>query len=198
MLVISPGIRFCDRSKRYNTRKAKDGNEAILLDFPSSYSCRSRRKNKNIGIEIEIERASQSAIGTDSACRSRCGPAARLRGAIPRRRPRAADLRRPQMELRFVGVATATEAECPRVIALSQLPVTLGRKAASGVIVVTGPAHVAKGKLLSRKHTTIDSGDGGAILVTDLGSVNGTYVGFDGDQANDAKLPGDTHPLSVV
>ena len=94
------------------------------------------------------------------------------------------------MELRYAGVASATEAECPRAIGLGSLPLTLGRKAAAGVTVVTGPTSVANGKLLSRKHAVISrDAASGALRVCDLGSVNGTWL--DG-----AKLPPRAeHPL---
>lgn len=80
------------------------------------------------------------------------------------------------MELRYVGVDTATTAEAPRTIALSSLPLTLGRKAAAGAVSVTGPNHIAKGKLLSRKHAIIAERPDGALSVMDLGSVNGSYL----------------------
>eukprot|EP01043_Picozoa_sp_COSAG02_P101842 COSAG02_NODE_37878_length_436_cov_0.902077_1_plen_52_part_10 len=51
-----------------------------------------------------------------------------------------------ELELRYVGVEGATPSEAPRTISLSSLPLTLGRKAAAGTVMVTGPAHVAKGK----------------------------------------------------
>ena len=89
------------------------------------------------------------------------------------------------MELRYVGVASATDAEAPRIIALATLPLTLGRKAAAGVVMVTGPSSVANGQLLSRKHTPIAQRADGTLGVTDLGSVNGSFL-------NGAKLAAKT------
>ena len=80
------------------------------------------------------------------------------------------------MELRYVGVDTASPTEAPRTISLSLLPLTLGRKSDVGTVMVTGPAHVAKGKLLSRKHTIITQRADGTVCVMDLGSVNGSYL----------------------
>ena len=80
------------------------------------------------------------------------------------------------MELRYVGVDTASTNEAPRTISLSSLPLTLGRKSDLGTVMVTGPLHVAKGKLLSRKHTVITQRADGTIGVMDLGSVNGSYL----------------------
>eukprot|EP01047_Picozoa_sp_COSAG01_P101154 COSAG01_NODE_30924_length_607_cov_0.444882_2_plen_78_part_01 len=55
--------------------------------------------------------------------------------------------------------------EAPRTITMEILPLTIGRKAGSSsgggrgvVAVVTGPLHVAAGKLLSRKHLVIHRG----------------------------------------
>ena len=50
-----------------------------------------------------------------------------------RRSPKPAAAGASQLELGYVGVEEATEEECPRIIGLGSLPLTLGRKAAAGV-----------------------------------------------------------------
>ena len=83
------------------------------------------------------------------------------------------------MELRFSGSSCLASALPARLGPIAAFPFTIGRGKKAGGRLQATPATLGLGEetiaIISRAHASLERSADGALLVRDLGSVNGTW-----------------------